>query len=102
MNSIKNNDALTLLLQDFDSLKTWTTRKKHLKKEIKKEIDRLHLHKIVLSKSKFHLSRFGQTKIINTAELTNYLDFPLRAKKIQLICLEPDHCVFFWTALRDV
>ena len=100
--SLIERDYLSLLLLEFDLLKTWTARKKCLKREIKMEVDRLQLIKIVATKNKFQLSRFGQTKIVDSTELNNGFNLPVLSKKIQLICLEPEHCVFFWIAAREV
>jgi hypothetical protein len=100
--SLIKKDYLSLLLLEFDLLKTWTARKKILKKEIKMEVDRLQLQKIAINKNKFQLSRFGQTKIVDSTELINDFNSPLLSQKIQLICLEPEHCVFFWIAVREV
>ena len=99
--SLIERDYLSFLLVEFDILKTWTARKKFLKKEIKMEVDRLQLIKIVANKNKFQLSRFGQTKIVDSAKLDTSFNFPTQSKKIQLICLEPEHCVFFWIAARE-
>lgn len=97
-----SRDILSILLQEFNQLKTWTSRKKDLKYQIKKEVDRLKLNKFVASKSRFNLSRFGQTRTVEAIDLVNYLESIPRSQKIQLICLEPEHCVYFWIAVKEV
>lgn len=95
------DDHLSLLLEEINNLKTWTKRKQDLKSQILMEIDRLKLKQIVLSKSKSQLSRFGQTKIIETSESPIDLSLIVRSKKVKMICLENEHCTYFRIALRE-
>ncbi len=101
MKSKKNNDYLSVKLDEFNNILTWTKNKRTLKVQILNEVDRLNLIKIVVSKNKFQLKNFGQTKIIDKNKLNIELDFPFKSKKIQLICLGQEHCVYRWIAIRE-
>ena len=101
-----NNDHLSVMLDEFNMILTWTKDKKTLKTQILSEVDRLNLKKIVVSKKKFQLNSFGQSKIIDTNKLNIDMDLNLdllsNAKKIQLICLDQEHCVYRWIAIREL
>ena len=101
MNVQKRNDHLSVMLEELNQLKTWTKRKKTLKSQILMEVDRLNLKSMAISKSKFQLSRFGQSKIIEASELSTDLSLLFGSKKVEMICLDNEHCVYYRIALRE-
>jgi hypothetical protein len=98
---MKKNDHLSVMLDEFKKIKTWTKNKKTLKSKIITEILKLKLQIITTSKSEFHLTKFGQTKILKKSESIKNINSHTKSKKIQLICLGQEHCVYYRIAIRD-
>ena len=97
-----STNTLLDLIKEFKKFRTWTKRKRELKVLIKTQIKKSDLHTFTASKYVIGLTRFGDTKLIqsNHADIGS-TEFP-SDKSLEIFCLGLEHCVYYEYAVLKV
>ena len=90
------------LLDQFNTISTWTKEKKNLKIKIIQEIQKEKLYIFVGSKNTFNLTRFGETRKVSNQALSHLRSDNFKAKEIELICMGQEHCDYMYIAAKEI
>jgi len=90
------------LLDQFNTISTWTKEKKSLKMKIIQKIQNEKLYVFVGSKNTFKLTRFGETRKVSDQTLGYLHSHNFKAKEIELICMGQEHCDHMYIAAKEI
>jgi len=90
------------LLDQFNTISTWTKEKKNLKMKIIQKIQNEKLYVFVGSKNTFKLTRFGETRKVSNQTLGHLHSHNFKAKEIELICIGQEHCDHMYIAAKEI
>jgi len=90
------------LLDQFNTISTWTKEKKRLKNKVIENIQKEKLYVFVGSKHLFKMTRFGEIRKIFSKELSFLKPKTFKAKEVELVCMGQEHCVYIYIAVREI
>ncbi len=90
------------LLDQFNTISTWTKEKKSLKMKIIQKIQNEKLYVFIGSKNTFNLTRFGEKRKVSNQTLSSLHSVNFNAKEIELICMGQEHCDYMYIAAKEI
>jgi hypothetical protein len=90
------------LLDQFNTISTWTKEKKSLKIKIIQKIHNEKLYVFIGNKNTFNLTRFGENRKVSNQTLSSLHRVNFKAKEIELICMGQEHCDYMYIAAKEI
>ena len=90
------------LLDQFNTISTWTKEKKSLKMKIIQKIQNEKLYVFIGSKNTFNLTRFGEKRKVSNQTLSSLHSVNFNTKEIELICMGQEHCDYMYIAAKEI